>query len=199
MMGSRAIPVLFTLAAVACGGEERAADAAPAAMVDAMQQATAAVQERASGVEPVSAESLAARLPEEVSGLERVDVERTEGGAMGMTMSATVGRYESDDGRHVTIVITDVAGMGATGLAAAAAWTMTEFDRTTDTGYDRTSRFEGFQAMESLSRAGGRVNTELAIVVAERFIVRLEGRGVDMDALEDAARTLDLRGLSRMD
>jgi hypothetical protein len=191
--------MLFTLAALACGGEERAADTAPASMEDAMQQAATAVRERGGGGEPASAESLAGRLPDEVNGLERVDVERTETGAMGMAVSATVGRYESDDGRKATIAISDIAGIGAAGIASAAAWTRSEFDRTTETGYDRTSRFEGFKAMESLSREGGRVNAQLVIVVAERFIVQLEGRGVDMDALKDAARKLDLRGLSRMD
>jgi hypothetical protein len=199
MVGLRAVPVLLTLAAIACGGDEPAADAAPASMEEAMQQAAAAVSQQSGGAEPASAEALADRLPDEVDGLERVEVERTESGAMGMKMSATVGRYENDEGRHVTIAITDISGMGAAGMMSAAAWAMTDFDRTTDTGYDRTSRFEGFKALESESRAGGRVNTELAIVVAERFIVRIEGRDVDIDALKDAARALDLRGLSRMD
>jgi hypothetical protein len=198
MIGSRGMPVLFTIAVIACGGDEQAADASPASVQEAMQQA-AAMSQQSGGAEPASAESLADRLPREVNGLERVDVERTESGAMGMKVSATVARYEGDEGRQVTIAITDIAGLGATAMMGAAAWAMTEFDRTTETGYSRTSRFEGFKAMESLSGEGGRVNTELAIVVAERFIIQIEGRGVDMDVLKDAARDLDLRGLSRIE
>jgi hypothetical protein len=197
MIGSRGMPVLFTIAVIACGGDDQAADASPASVQEAMQQAAAMSQ--SGGAEPASAESLADRLPREVNGLERVDVERTESGAMGMKVSATVARYEGDEGRQVTIAITDIAGLGATAMMGAAAWAMTEFDRTTETGYSRTSRFEGFKAMESLSGEGGRVNTELAIVVAERFIIQIEGRGVDMDVLKDAARDLDLRGLSRIE
>jgi hypothetical protein len=114
---------------------------------------------------------------------------------MGMKVSATNARYEGDEGRSVTIAISDIGGMGSMGAMGAAAWAMTEFDRTTQTGYDRTSRFDGFKAMESLSRDGGRLRTELSIIVGERFLVQMEGREVEMDVLKDAARRLRLRDL----
>jgi len=198
MARSSALTLLFTLAVTACGDDAPAEDSSTATMGEAMQQATEAIRQQAGDVEPVSAEALQDRLPADVGGIERVDVERTSTGAMGMQISAVVGHYRKTDGRQVTIVISDIGGMGATGMMGAAAWAMTDFDRTTDTGYERTGRFEGFKVMESLSREGSRVRTQLAIVVGERFIVQLEGRGVDMDVLRDAAKGLDLRGLARM-
>jgi hypothetical protein len=73
---------------------------------------------------------------------------------------------------------------------------MTDFDRTTSNGYERTGRFEGHKAFESLSREGGVLRTELSIVVDNRFIVQLEARDSDMDALKRVAKSLDLRSLA---
>jgi len=191
-----AVVVMAVLAFPACGGDDApAGQDAPATMEEAVAQASEAIRAQTGDVEPISAEALQERLPENVGGLERVDVSRTESGAMGMKVSATNARYEGDEGRSVTIAISDIGGMGSMGAMGAAAWAMTEFDRTTQTGYDRTSRFDGFKAMESLSRDGGRLRTELSIIVGERFLVQMEGREVEMDVLKDAARRLRLRDL----
>jgi hypothetical protein len=84
------------------------------------------------------------------------------------------------------------------GTMGAAAWAMTDFDRTTATGYERTTRFEGYKAMESLSKVGERVNAELNLIVADRFVIQIKGRGVDMDAVKAAAKSLDFGRLARI-
>lgn len=159
-----------------------------------MEQATQAVQQQRGDVEPVSAEELQARLPEEVDGLARTDVKREETGAMGMRMSMTTAEYEGTEGRRASIAISDLGGLSM-GAMGAAAWSMTEFDRTTSSGFERTVRFDGLKAMESQSNAGGYVHTELNILVGQRFMVQLKGRNVELDALRDAARALKLREL----
>jgi hypothetical protein len=136
-------------------------------------------------------------LPEAVEGLPRVDVSRNESGAMGMKVSNTVGRYEGEGGQSMTIAITDIGGMGSTGAMGMAAWAMTDFDRTTSSGFERTTRFEGFKAMESQSKQGSYASAKLSVLVGERFIVQLEGQNLELDALKDAAGSLDLRGLAR--
>jgi hypothetical protein len=115
---------------------------------------------------------------------------------MGMTVSTVNARYEDGAGRRISIAISDMGGMGNTGVMGAAAWAMTDFDRTTSNGYERTSRFEGHKAFESLTRDGGVLRTELSIMVDNRFIVQLEARESDMDALKRVAKSLDLRSLA---
>jgi hypothetical protein len=78
-----------------------------------------------------------------------------------------------------------------------AAWAMVEFDRTTNDGYERTIRFEGYKGHESLSQGSGRARTELTLLLGERIVVQLKGSGVTMDQLKDAARAMDLRALAR--
>lgn len=116
---------------------------------------------------------------------------------MGMRISNTVARYEGDGGRSMTIAITDIGGMGSTAAMGMAAWSMTDFDRTTSSGFERTTRFEGFKAMESQSKQGSYTSAKLSVLVGERFIVQLEGQNVELDALKGAARSLDLRELAR--
>lgn len=197
MSKSIAIPLVAVLGIAACGGDAPPpTEDEPATMEEAMAQATEAIRAHTGDVEPMSAEELQERLPEAAAGLPRVDVSRTETGAMGMKTSTTLARYEDGDGRRVTIAISDIGGVGSMGVMGAAGWAMTEFDRTTRTGYDRTGRFEGFKTLESLSREGGTMRTELNIIVADRFIVKVEGRDVEMDDLKDAARRLGLRSLA---
>ncbi len=187
--------LMLAAGVVACGGGDEAETSPPATLEEAMEQATQVIQQQTGDVEPVSAEKLQSRLPEEVDGLARTGVERAESGAMGMKMSMTTAEYEGTEGRRASIVISDLGGLGM-GAMSAAAWSMTEFDRTTSSGFERTVRFDGLKAMESQSSAGGYVHTELNILVGQRFLVQVKGRNVELDALRDAARALDLRDLA---
>jgi hypothetical protein len=57
---------------------------------------------------------------------------------------------------------------------ASAGWAMTTFDRTTATGFERTSTFEGYKSMESQNQQGANVSSELSIL-AGNFLVQLRG------------------------
>lgn len=186
---------LAILALSGCGGGDGPPPEAPATPAEAMAQVTAALQGAGGeGAEPVDPEVLAARMPEEVDGLPRVDVERMQGGGMGMSVTSVKAEYEEGP-RRVSVTITDASGAPGMGVAGMAAWSMVDFDRSDANGYERTTTFQGFRAMESSSRSGGRLTTELSILVGDRFIVQLTGQEVEVEVLEEAARALDLDGL----
>jgi hypothetical protein len=115
---------------------------------------------------------------------------------MGFTLSHATARYESaDGGQSIDADISDFGGIGM-GMMAMAAWSMAEFDRTTQDGYERTTTFDGHKALEKETRYDDRVDTELTVIVDNRLIVQLTGTGVDMDRLHDAARDIDLDDLA---
>jgi hypothetical protein len=190
---SRAIPLLFLL--IGCGRSESPDIKAPDSPADAIQAATEAIKGKAK--DPVDPAQLGDLLPEEAAGLPRTDLKKEKNGAMGLIMSTAMGRYQAQ-GQRVTISLTDIGGIGGMGALGAAAWAMSEFDRTTATGYERTTRFEGYKAMESLSSAGGRVHAELSLIIADRFVIQIKGTGIDMDAVKATARALDLGRLARL-
>ncbi len=179
----------------ACGGDKPDRDQ-PATVEEAMQQATAAATNAAGGpVDPIPAADLAARLPDKLAGLAGGERSHQDVGMGAMKMSMARAQY-SEGKQRIDVSLTDAGSVGRM-APMVAAWSMVDFDRTTSTGYERTIRFEGYKAVETMSRDGGRLRTELSVIAGDRVIVQLKGVEVDIDQLKDAAKALDLRALAR--
>lgn len=166
--------------------------AAMGAMGAALGTATA----NAKKVETVDFRELKAMLPESLRGLKRTSASGEKSGAMGLSMSSAEGHYSSDDGKSVNLTIADIGSL--TGLAgmAAYAWATTEVDRESDNGYEKTTTFKGYRAIEKYDRKSR--SGEMSVLVGGRFVVGAEGDAVDMDALKSALGSVDLRKLNGM-
>lgn len=208
-MRARTLTVVTPLLLLAgCGGADAGESAPPPAAPEtpapvaatqqqALEQTTAAAVANAQGTggDPVPAAELESRLPDQLGGMPRTDRSSQDAGAMGVKMSVAAGRYQGD-GKRIMLSITDTGTTSGAG-PMAAAWTLAEFDRTTADGYERTIRHNGMKGMESLSRRGGNVHSELSVLAGNRFVVQLKGTGVEMDALKSALDELDLSSLTR--
>ncbi len=193
--GSRWVAWMCVSALAACGGDapppRTPMEDAAASMTDAMQQMQGAMETAAKAVVSnaplVPAEALQARFPESVDGMDLVDSERTQGGAMGINISTATARYEDGSARMLTITITDA---GKAGLLAAlgAAWANVSVDRVTGDGFERTVTIGGNRGFESEQRTLDGADRELSVVAGDRLLVQLEGANVSMDVLR---RTLD--------
>lgn len=191
----RAPLLVLSLLFAACGGGDDDVSQAPATVDEAIRQANDMVADRAAGgTEPMKAEDLQARLPEELGGMTRGETERQDMGTMGIKMSMAKATYSSGT-RRIDVTLTDTGTMGAM-APMAAAWTMVDFDRTTSSGYERTIRHEGYKGYEELSNSGGRLRTEVSLLVGDRIVVQLKGVEVPMDELKDALDKLNLRSLA---
>ena len=163
-----------------------------------MGDALAAAMGAATGgkqVETVDYKVLKEMLPEEVGGMRRTEATGEKTSAMGMQVSSANGRYQSDHG-SMTIKITDIGSM--TGLAgmAAYAWAATEVDRESDTGYEKTSSFNGYKSHEKWDKSSK--SGEISVLVGNRFVAEVDGNGVEMDALKDALNKVNLKKLDSM-
>lgn len=166
--------------------------AAMGAMGAALGTATA----NAKKVETVDFRELKAMLPESLRGLKRTTATGEKSGAMGISVSSAEGLYSADDGKSVKLTIADIGNL--TGLAgmAAYAWATTDVDRESDNGYEKTTTFKGYKALEKYDRQSR--SGEMSVLVGGRFVVGAEGDEVDMDALKAALGSVDLRKLDRM-
>jgi hypothetical protein len=191
MVGRRGVwGAVMLLSVAACGGDAPPAEEAPATVADAMQQMQGAMEQMAASSENVvlvPAEQLQNRLPTSVDGMDRVDTERSQGGAMGFNMSTATARYEDAGGRTLSITITDV---GKAGLLAGlgAAWSMVDVDRVTSDGYERTVTINGNRGFETERKSGDMMERELSVIAGNRLMVQLDGSNVPMDVMR---RTLD--------
>ena len=197
-----AAPLLLLAPLVGCGGSSDDYDGEETGsttvfggardMADAVQE----LEERANQApaEPVDFRRLRDLLPETAAGLERTNAEGSKQGSMGFSVSEASADYEGGDA-SLDIKLTDM-GAVPTMAMMGAAWTMTDVDRETATGYEKTVRLgesKGYRKYDTESRRG-----EFSLVVVDRFLVNVSGRGVDDDALEAALRAVDLSALAAM-
>ena len=110
-----------------------------------------------------------------------------------MGVSKARGEYEAAAGEKLRIEILDTAGMAAMmafGLGAV------EIDKETEHGYERTVTLDGYKGLEKYD--GKSKHGELKLLVGGRFIVDIDGRGVSMQTLEQARKSLDLGALTAL-
>ena len=199
-----AAPLLVAVPLTGCGGssddydgevEETGATSVFGGARD-MMNAVEEMEERANQApaEPVDFRRLRDALPASVAGMEQSNAEGAKQGSMGFSVSEASADYADGDAQ-IDVKITDMGAVPALGMMGAA-WTMTDVDRETATGYEKTVRLgesKGYRKYDTESRRG-----EFSLVVADRFLVNVNGRGVDDDVLEDALRAVDLRALAAM-
>jgi hypothetical protein len=165
---------------------------------DAMNALSAAMGVANNGkkVETIDASVLKGMLPADLPGMKRTEASGEKSSAMGINVSTAEGRYSDNAGKSMTVKITDIGSM--TGLAGMAtfAWASTTIDRETETGYEKTSTFNGYKSDEKYDKAGR--NGELSTLVGGRFAVEVSGSGIDMDAIKDAMNKVDLKKLESM-
>ena len=81
-----------------------------------------------------------------------------------------------------------IDGGGSAMMMGLAAWSMIEVDKETENGYEKTSKMGDNKSYEKYDNANK--DGEIAILVNKRFIVSAKGRGVSMDKLKAALKTL---------
>jgi len=145
-------------------------------------------------VEAVAPDKLKPFLPESLGGMTRSAFSTQRNSAMGMQMTEARATYTAEDGRSWDLQVTDTGT--AKGLLGLAGWAGIEGENETATGYDKTYHEDGRLIHEQWDRSSSR--GEYAVVVGERFTVKLEGQAESIDDLKAALADLDLDALEAM-
>ena len=145
-------------------------------------------------VEVVDFRELRALLPEKIGTYTRTKSEGEKNSAMGMTLSQALGQYAADKAK-LNVKLLDYGGTGVASMMATA-WTMSQIDRESDTGYERTTEINGNKALERYDT--GANYGELQVLVAGRFLVEIEVRDGKPEDLRAAAEALDLAKLAAL-
>ena len=183
-------------------------DEAPKNLAEAMEKAQEAMQQAFGGEggtvkESVDFRKLQDLLPKDIAGLDRTSYEgeRTSIGFLGMQLSNAKAQYEDGD-ESMEISITDLGTLTGILKMGYTAWLQTEIDRESDRGFERTRKFRSggkeYPSFEKFEGSGDEGHCEIQIWVAERFVVSVEGRNVEMDQCEEARDEISFRQLDRM-
>jgi hypothetical protein len=139
---------------------------------------------------------LKALLPAALDGMKRTNANGEKSGAMGMTVAYAEGTYAAEAGGNMTIKISDNGGLGGFMAFAQAGWAASEIDRESDTGFERTTTYGEHKAHEEYDNANKSGKVE--ILVGGRFMVEVSGNDIAWEAIQAAAKKVDLAKLSTL-
>lgn len=143
--------------------------------------------------EVVDAKLLKELLPTDADGLPRKEASSEKTGAMGFQVSTANARYREGDS-SIEVSIVDVAGTGA--IMGMAAWAMVDVDKENDSGYEKTTKYKEHKAFEKYNNDSK--DGELAVLLANRFVVSVKGNNVSMDKIKATIDDIDLAKLADM-
>jgi hypothetical protein len=182
---------------VACGEKkEESKEEEPKTAADAFQQLADKAKGMQSGekVDPVDFRKLKELLPEELAGFKRTEFSGEKNGAMGFTLSTADASYNGDDDASIRVEILDSGGIAGMATMAMAAWTMADIDKETETSYEKTTTLEGYKAFEKYDTASK--SGEINLLVANRYVVNLNGDNVTIAQMKKVLGDLDLDKLA---
>lgn len=145
-------------------------------------------------VEALEPDRLKPFLPESLGGMSRSTFSTQRNSAMGMQMTEAKATYMNDAGRSLNLEINDTGT--AKGLLALAGWAGVEGETETDTGYEKTYHQDGRLIHEQWDASSSR--GEYAVVLGDRFTVKVAGEAGSIDDLKAALADLDLDALEAM-
>ena len=194
-----AVPLALALAGAgsACG------DAQPEPADNPLAQLTAAaeqMQKAAEGftkrkpVPPVAFRELIGFLPERMPGMERKEPKGETTTAGSWQYSQAEVDFASEDGkRRADVGIFDYAHIPFLYVPFNMILNM-QVARESTEGYERSTRIAGYPAFEKWDNDG---SSEVVVLVADRFIVKADTRGLGEGAAKKIAEDMDLKDLAK--
>jgi hypothetical protein len=137
----------------------------------------------------VDYEKLKALMPSWVGWLKQTDLKGERVNAGIVKFASAEAKYGSDD-KFVEIKIVDNAFAAKLGSLDAFG---IEIDKTSDDGYERNTEIQGYKAFEQYDR--DEKSGSILVNVSNRFLVTVEGEGIDAATLRSAVDKLNLKKL----
>lgn len=151
-------------------------------------------QEKLAAQTPMINDEMKALLPENLAGMKRTKF--TVGDASMMGLVTGQASYSDDQGKSLDLTIMDGAGEAGSGMIALYAMTLSmDMEEETESGFSKNATVNGNRATVKEDRGEGWVRSEISALVSDRYIVTLNGTGMNYEELEGVFRKLDLSKL----
>lgn len=164
------------------------------AQAAAMGQMMGAMAGTDGSVEALAPNQIKGFLPDSLGDLKRSNLSAERNKAMGMQISRAEADYSDDNGRRISLEVSDTGG--AKGLMSLASAMAPEEEKQTDHGYEKTYVEGGnlvHETWDTQSRSG-----EYSVIVGKRFTVKADGNVDNIDQLKDAVGSVDLGKLESL-
>ena len=150
-------------------------------------------------VKAVDFRKLKELLPEQIMDLNRENAQGQKTNTMGFEVSQSEAEYKGNadnDNRRIKIKISDFGGVQGFYGMAAFAWALTDIDKESDNGYEKTSKINGHKAYEKYTYSSQ--TGEVSVFVADRYLVEVDGSGVPMEVIKKALDEINISQLAAM-
>jgi hypothetical protein len=148
----------------------------------------------AAQVEALAPDRMKSFLPATLGGMKITESSASRNGALGMQVSEAKATYGDGAGHSMDVEITDMGS--AKGLMGIASAINVEEDKQTQTGYEKTYK-QGenliHEEWDNSSKHG-----EYSVMLAQRFMVKVDGHAGSVDELKAAVNSVDLAGLAAL-
>ena len=145
------------------------------------------IKEELANLTPVTADQLKAMVPAQLMSTPHSDLDvSTSTGA-----SIASADYKINDSTKIKLNIIDCAGPGGAGIYSLQYLGMMNVQEDTDEEYTKTIDFSAAKAFEHCDKTSNECS--FTYFARNRFLVSLEGDGVKIDALKQAAKGLDIK------
>jgi hypothetical protein len=134
----------------------------------------------------LSNEQLKAMLPEELAGMKRKSSFVSSNLGYGIAQAG----YKSDDGKEIRLVVYDCVGEAGAGWYSMMFWGW-NMEQEDENGYQKTTTFNGNKAIEKYEK--GQDQYTLMFPANNRLLVNIEGEKTGLDAVKQAANSLNLK------
>jgi hypothetical protein len=135
----------------------------------------------------LSTEQIKAMLPEVLAGMKRSSFSANSMAGYGVGEAS----YKSDDGeKSMRLSVYDCVGDAGAGFYSLMYWGW-NMERQDDNGYEKTTTFNGGKAIEKYEKGSERYT--LTFPASNRLLVSVEGEKIGLDALKQAAGSLNLK------
>lgn len=143
---------------------------------------------------PRTNDEIKAMFPETLAGMKRSSFSVGEAQMMGMNSGQAT--YTDDDGKSVEVSIMDGAGETGSSMVAMYAITLAmETEQQTESGYTKTTKFNGDRATVAENTYEDWVDSEITTLVSDRYIVSLKGSGLNLNELENVYNEINVKDL----
>lgn len=145
-------------------------------------------------IEPLSTDTLKTFLPDSLAGMKRSLADARQMGMVGINVATAQADYEDTSGSGMMeLMIMDLGNVSGAMRMGMTGWTMTQIDRKTDTGYEKTTTYQNYKAIEEYDNQSK--HGEFRVFVEDRFVVEITGDNVTMETLKQAMGQIDLKKL----
>lgn len=152
---------------------------------------TEKVQQKLAKTTPLSNDQMKALLPETLYGMERSRF--SVGSAMTAGMNMAEADYSKEQEKSINLTIVDGAGETGAGLISGTLMALSmEREEQTESGFSKTTTIGGYRASVKENKGDGWINSEIIVIVSDRYMITLSSSSLELKELEKAFQALDL-------